>query len=124
MLNRVILIGRLTANPELSYTQKDNIAVTNFTLAIKRNYENQKGGRITDFIPIKVWRRLAENCANHLGKGRLAAVEGKIQTGTYKKDGKTYKSFVIVADDVKFLDWPKDKGQGQMEMYPDPDVPF
>lgn len=125
LLNKVILIGRLTANPELSRTKKEHIAVTNFTLAIERNFENKYGKKQTDFIPIKTWRKLAENCSKHLGKGRRVAVEGQIRTGLYKdKSGKKQKSFEVVADNVRFLDWPKDKDQGQMDMYPYPDVPF
>ena len=123
MLNRVILIGRLTDIPDLSYTTS-GIALGTFTLAVERNFKNQKGEKETDFIPIKVWRKLAEHCSSYLGKGRLVCVEGQIQTGSYKKDGKTRKSFEVVADNVRFLDWPKDKTQGQIQEDLDSEVPF
>ena len=73
MLNRIILIGRLTADPELRYT-KSGIAVGSFTLAVDRRYKNADGERETDFIDVVVWRQLAETCHNYLGRGKLAAV--------------------------------------------------
>ena len=78
MLNRIILIGRLVADPTLRYTQS-GIAVTTFTLAVDRAFANQQGEREADFIGIVVWQKLAETCANHLFKGRLVAVEGRLQ---------------------------------------------
>ncbi|QGP92124.1 Single-stranded DNA-binding protein A [Neomoorella glycerini] len=111
MLNRVILIGRLTRDPELRYTAS-GVAMTTFTLAVDRNYVNQQGERGTDFIRITVWRKLAETCANHLNKGRLVAVEGRLQTRSYETpDGQKRQATDVVADDVRFLDWPKD-GKG------------
>ncbi|WP_258360651.1 single-stranded DNA-binding protein [Moorella sulfitireducens] len=111
MLNRVILIGRLTRDPELRYTAS-GVAVTTFTLAVDRNYVNQQGERGTDFIRITVWRKLAETCANHLNKGRLVAVEGRLQTRTYETpEGQKRQVTDVVADDVRFLDWPRD-GKG------------
>ena len=76
-MNHVILIGRLTRDPELRYTP-NGVAVANFTLAVDRPYTNQEGEREADFIPIVVWQKLAETCANHLHKGRLVAVDDKI----------------------------------------------
>ncbi|MHB8157806.1 MAG: single-stranded DNA-binding protein, partial [Desulfocucumaceae bacterium] len=78
MLNRVILIGRLTKDPELSYTQSGT-AIAKFTLAVNRSRPNQQGEREADFIPIVVWQKQAENCANFIGKGSLVAVEGRLQ---------------------------------------------
>ncbi len=78
MLNRVILIGRLTRDPELRYTPA-GVAVTQFTLAVDRPFTSQGGEREADFIPVVTWRQLAETCANYLRKGRLTAVEGRIQ---------------------------------------------
>jgi single-strand DNA-binding protein len=80
MLNRVVLIGRLTRDPELRYTPA-GVAVTQFTLAVDRPFSsnNNGGEREADFIPIVTWRQLAETCANYLRKGRLTAVEGRIQ---------------------------------------------
>ena len=74
MLNKAILIGRLTADPELRYTQSGT-AVANFRLAVDRPFTNQAGEREADFIPIVVWDKQAETCANYLSKGRLVAVE-------------------------------------------------
>lgn len=119
MLNRVILIGRLTRDPELRYTAA-GVAVTTFTLAVDRNYVNQQGERGTDFIRITVWRKLAETCANHLGKGRLVAVDGRLQTRSYETpDGQKRQATDVVAEDVRFLDWPKDgKGPGGAGVIP------
>ena len=78
MLNRIVLIGRLTRDPELRYTS-NGTPVCNFTLAVERNYTNRDGDRDVDFINIVTWRGLAENCARHLGKGRLVGVDGSLQ---------------------------------------------
>src|SRR5690606_27463274 len=111
MLNRVILIGRLTADPELRYTPQ-GVAVTTFRIAVDRPFINQQGERETDFFPVVAWRKLAEVCAHNLGKGRLVAVEGRLQTRSYQaQDGSTRWVTEIVADSVRFLDWPKDGQQ-------------
>ena len=86
MLNRVILIGRLTRDPELKYTPSGT-AVASFTLAVDRFRNNAQGERETDFIPIVVWQKQAENCANYLGKGSLAAVDGRMQVRFLDKKG-------------------------------------
>lgn len=104
MLNRVILIGRLTKDPELRYTPT-GVAVTTFTLAVDRNFTNQQGQREADFINIVTWRGLAENVANYLKKGRLAAVDGKIQTRSYdNNEGKKVYVTEVVAENVRFLE--------------------
>lgn len=104
MLNRAILIGRLTKDPELRYTP-NGVAVASFTLAVDRSWLNQQGEKETDFIPIVVWRKQAENCANYIGKGSLVAVEGRIQVRTYDtKEGQRRWVTEIVADNVRFLD--------------------
>lgn len=111
MLNNVVLIGRLASDPELRYTS-NGIAVANFPLAVQRPYTNQQGDKDVDFIDIVTWRKTAETCANHLGKGRLVAVEGRIQTRSYDdRQGVRRKSVEIVASNVRFLDWPKDNQQ-------------
>ena len=103
MLNRVILIGRLTRDPELKYTPSGT-AVASFTLAVDRFRNNAQGERETDFIPIVVWQKQAENCANYLGKGSLAAVEGRINVRSYEdKEGKKRWVTEVVAEAVKFL---------------------
>ncbi len=113
MLNKVILIGRLTKDPDLRYTTS-GIAVARFTLAVNRNYTNQQGEREADFIPITVWRNAAENCAKYLQKGRLVAVAGRIQTGSYTAtDGSKRYTTDVVADEVQFLEWGNKQEQGQ-----------
>jgi single-strand DNA-binding protein len=109
-LNHVILIGRLTRDPELRYTSS-GIAVTKFTLAVDRSFTNQQGERETDFINIITWRVLAERCANYLKKGSLVAIRGAIQTGKYEnQEGRTIYTTDIVADEVRFLD-PKNRNE-------------
>lgn len=125
MLNRVILIGRLTADPVLRYTPK-GVPVASFTLAVERPFKDQYGVREVDFIDIVAWRKLAETCANNLGKGRLVAVDGRLQIRTYEaQDGSKRKVAEIVAESVQFLDWAKD---GQAPSAPtssvDDDLPF
>ena len=111
MLNRVVLIGRLTRDPELRYTQS-GIAVTSFTLAVDRAFKNAAGEKETDFIDIVVWRQLAENCANYLSKGKLAAVDGSLEIRPYTdKEGNRRKDVHIRADNVRFLA-PKSEGSG------------
>ncbi len=130
MLNKIILIGRLVADPQLRYTQS-GIAVTNFTLAVNRSFVSQSGEREADFIDIVTWRKLAEICANHLNKGRLVAVDGRLQIRSYDdQNGIRRKAAEVVADQVQFLDRPRD-GSGQdyesADGPPEPefdDVPF
>ncbi|HHT49046.1 MAG TPA: single-stranded DNA-binding protein [Firmicutes bacterium] len=103
-MNHVIIIGRLTRDPELRYTP-NGIAVANFTVAVDRPYTNQAGERETDFIPVVVWQKLAETCANHLHKGRLVAVDGRLQIRSYEtQDGQRRRVAEVVAANVQFLD--------------------
>mgnify|MGYP001324564376 CR=1 FL=1 len=112
MLNRVILIGRLTRDPELRYTPS-GVAVAQFTLAVDRPFANQSGVREADFIPVVTWRQLAETCANYLRKGRLAAVEGRIQVRHYdNNEGRRVYVTEVVADNVRFLDSQRDESGG------------
>ena len=102
-MNKVELVGRLTAKPELRYTSS-NMAYARFSIAINRSYANAQGERGTDFINVVVWGKQAENVANYLDKGRLVAVEGSIQTGSYTdKDGNKRTSFDVRANNVEFL---------------------
>ena len=110
MLNRVILIGRLTADPELRYTQSGT-AVASFTLAVDRARANQAGERETDFINIVVWQKLGELCAQYLKKGRMAAVDGRLQIRSYEnREGQKVRVAEIVAQSVRFLDRGNDNG--------------
>lgn len=107
-MNRVMLIGRLTAKPELRYTAS-NVPFTRFSLAVNRTFSNGNGERETDFLNIIVWRKQAENVCNYLNKGSLVSIEGRIQTGSYDdKDGNKRYTTDIVADSVQFLE---SKGQ-------------
>lgn len=107
-MNRVMLIGRLTAKPELRYTAS-NVPFARFTLAVNRTFSNGNGERETDFLNIIIWRKQAENVCNYLNKGSLISVEGRIQTGSYDdKDGNKRYTTDIVADSVQFLE---SKGQ-------------
>ena len=104
-LNKIILIGRLTADPELRYTPS-GAPVANFTLAVDRKFAKNDE---TDFIPVVAWRRLAEICNEFLHKGKLVAVEGRLQTRSYEdRDGNKRKAFEVVADEMQMLD----RGQG------------
>ncbi|GAE34427.1 single-stranded DNA-binding protein [Halalkalibacter akibai] len=104
MLNRVVLVGRLTRDPELRYTP-NGVAVANFTLAVNRTFSNQQGERDADFINCVIWRKPAENVANYLKKGSLAGVDGKIQTRSYdNNEGKRVFITEVVADSVQFLE--------------------
>ena len=112
-MNKVFLIGRLTKDPELKFTNGSGVAVATFSIAVDRNYTGQNGQKEADFINIVCWRKLAELVANNLGKGRLVAVSGSIQTRNYQaQDGHKVYITEVVADEVKFLDWPKDGGSG------------
>jgi single-strand DNA-binding protein len=111
MMNRVVLVGRLTKDPELRYTP-NGVPVATFTLAVNRNFSNQQGERETDFINCVVWRKPAENVANFLKKGSLAGVDGRIQTRNYEgQDGKRVYVTEVLAESVQFLE-PKNAAGG------------
>ncbi|WP_209125206.1 single-stranded DNA-binding protein [Alkalihalobacillus sp. BA299] len=111
MINRVVLVGRLTKDPELRYTP-NGVAIANFTLAVNRTFTNQQGEREADFINCIVWRKPAENVANYLKKGSLAGVEGRIQTRSYdNNEGRRVYVTEVVADSVQFLE-PRGSGGG------------
>jgi len=104
MLNRVVLIGRLTQDPELRYTNS-GIAVASFTLAVDRMRTSSSGERETDFINIVVWQKQAEICAQYLHKGRMAAVDGRLQIRSYdNREGQKVRVAEVVAETVRFLD--------------------
>lgn len=112
MLNRVVLIGRLTADPELRYTNSGT-AVASFTLAVDRMMRsNQNGERQTDFINIVVWQKQAEVVSQYLQKGRLAAVDGRLQIRSYEnREGQKVRVAEVVAESVRFLDRAPDSAQ-------------
>jgi single-strand DNA-binding protein len=114
MLNRIILIGRLTRDPELRYTPS-GVAVARFTLAVDRRQVKDKE-KEADFIDIVVWQKLAETCANYIGKGRLVAVEGRLQIRSYDdSQGIRRKAAEVIAENVRFLDKAKDGGSSSGE---------
>ena len=126
MLNKVILMGRLTKDPELKYTPS-NVAVTSFTIAVDRKYQKD-GNKQADFIPISAWRNTAEFICKWFSKGRLICVSGSLQARTYDdKDGKKVYVTEVVADEVNFCG---DKGnqqptsEGFAEVEADDDLPF
>jgi single-strand DNA-binding protein len=103
-MNRVVLVGRLTKDPELKYTPS-GVAVCSFTLAVNRNFTNQAGEKDADFINCIVWRRPAENAANFLKKGSLAGVDGRLQTRNFEgQDGRRVFMTEVVAESVQFLE--------------------
>ncbi|HOK54983.1 MAG TPA: single-stranded DNA-binding protein, partial [Armatimonadota bacterium] len=109
MLNQVVLIGRMGNDPELKYTPS-GIAVASFRLAVNRNFKSQSGEQETDWIDIVTWRQSAEFAANYLGKGRLVAVEGRLQTRNWvAQDGSKRKAVEVVANRVVGLDRPKEQ---------------
>ncbi|HBK4565602.1 TPA: single-stranded DNA-binding protein [Listeria monocytogenes] len=104
MMNRIVLVGRLTKDPDLRYTPA-GAAVATFTLAVNRPFTNQQGEREADFINCVVWRKPAENVANFLKKGSLTGVDGRVQTRNYEgNDGKRVYVTEIVAESVQFLE--------------------
>ena len=126
MMNRVVLVGRLTGDPELRYTP-NGVAVATFRLAVNRTFTNQQGERETDFINCVVWRKAAENVANYLKKGSLAGVDGRIQTRNYDgQDGKRIYVTEVLAESVQFLE-PRNSSKGENTNYGAPkeqDFPF
>ncbi len=103
-MNKVVLIGRLTRDPELRYTSNTNTAVCNFSIAVDRPLNPNTGTREADFIPVVVWNKQAENVKNYLSKGSQVAVEGRIQTRSYD-DQNGQKRYVteVYASNVEFL---------------------
>ena len=108
MLNKVILMGRLVASPELRHTPT-GLAVTSFTLAVNRDFARQGEERSTDFIDVVAWRNNAEFAAKYFSKGQLIAVDGVLQTRSYQdKNGVNRKVFEVVADRLHFAESKKD----------------
>ena len=104
MLNKIVLMGRLTRDPELRKTG-NGTAVTSFTLAVDRDYKPQDGERWTDFIDVVAWRGTAEFVFKYFSKGRMAVVEGRLQVRDWKdKDGAKRRSTEVIADNVYFGD--------------------
>ena len=108
MLNRIIIMGRLTKDPELRRTA-NGTAVTSFSLAVDRDFKSQSGEKETDFIDVVAWRSTAEFVAKYFTKGRMAVVEGRLQIRDWKdKDGNNRRSAEVVADNIYFGDSKRD----------------
>ena len=113
MLNHIVLMGRLTADPELRRTGS-GVAVASFTLAVDRDFANKESGqKETDFIDIVAWRGTAEFVSKYFAKGRMAVVSGRLQIRRWQdKDGNNRRSAEVVADNVYFGDSKRDNGDG------------
>lgn len=110
-MNRATFIGRLTKDPEVTYTQgQESVARVHFTLAVQRRRKSASGEAVTDFIPITAWRKTAETIGKYLHKGSKILVECTVQTGQYEKDGKTVYTTDFVLEDFEFLE-PRNSGQ-------------
>lgn len=130
MLNKIIIMGRLTRDPEMRHTQTGT-AVTSFTMAVDRDFKSQSGEKETDFIDVVVWGKTAEFAANYFTKGRMAIVEGRLQVRNWQdKDGNKRKTSEVVADRMYFGDSKQeDKKQPApaddfCEIEDDGDLPF
>lgn len=104
MINRVVLVGRLTADPQFR-TTPNGVSIANFTIAVNRTFTNAQGEREADFINCVVFRKQAENVNNYLSKGQLAGVDGRIQSRSYEnKEGNRVFVTEVVCDSVQFLE--------------------
>lgn len=124
-LNQVILIGNLTEDPELQYTQS-GVARTTFTIAVNRQYRdaNDELQEETTFVPITAWRNQAENCATYLSKGRPVAVTGRLRISNYEDDeGNNRKWTNVVARNVQFLGSGQGERREEKAEQPSPERP-
>lgn len=113
MINNVVLVGRLTRDPELKYTG-NNIAVASFSLAVNRNFKDANGERETDFINCVIWRQQAENLANWAKKGALIGITGRIQTRSYEnQQGQRVYVTEVVAENFQMLESRNSQGNQQ-----------
>ena len=113
MLNRIVIMGRLTRDPELRRTQ-NGTAVTSFSVAVDRDFKSRESGeKATDFIDVVAWRQTAEFVCQYFTKGRMAVVEGRLQIRDWKdKDGNNRRSAEVVADNIYFGDSKRDNADG------------
>lgn len=115
-LNRVVLIGNLTRDPELKYTPSGS-PVAKFGLAVNRTYTNKQGEKVqgVDFIDIVTWAKLAELCTEYIHKGSPVAIEGRLQYSSWETDGQKRSKIEVVAENVQFLGKPGDSGDSNRE---------
>lgn len=116
-MNQVILIGRLTRDPELRFTAGSGKAIATFSIAVDRGYGPE---RQADFFRIVVWDKQGESCANYLAKGSLVAIQGRLQNNNYEKDGVKHYTTEVVANRVKFLDTKKNRDEQNAGFNPSP----
>lgn len=102
MMNQVMMVGRLTADPELQETENEN-KYSKLTLAVPRNYKNENGEYETDFIPVDIWNSMAENTTEYCKKGDLVGVRGRLKMDSYEKDGEHRSILKVQADRITFL---------------------
>ena len=133
-MNLVVLQGRLTKEPIVRYTPDSQLAIASFSVAVDRGKKDGEDMG-ADFIPVKVFGKQAENCERFLGKGCRVSVQGRIQTGSYEKDGRTVYTTDVIASRVEFIDFkdktPQNSNVGEIEDTPqgfarldDSDIPF
>lgn len=130
-MNKIILIGNLTKDPELT-TTNSGVSISRFTLAVQRKFQNADGERDVDFINVVVWRTQAENCHKYLKKGSKCAVVGRLQITSYEtSDGSKRYATDVVAEEIEFLstnknneDKSKDQIQPELEPVDDDSLPF
>ena len=137
MLNRIIIMGRLTKDPELKHTP-NAVAVCSFSLAVDREYKEKDGSKKTDFIDVVAWRTTAEFAAKYFSKGRMAVVEGALQIREWTdKDGNKRRNAEVIAENMFFADSKKETtaggydpragravNSGFVQLSDDEDVPF
>lgn len=134
-MNKVILVGRLTKDPDIRYTQTGK-AIASFTLAVDRRVQSQKQQKTADFIPCIAWEKLAETCGNYLFKGHKILVEGRLQVRSYERqDGQRRWVTEVIITDIEFLE-KKSTGQSnnsgenapsnsfENDVFPDEEIPF
>ena len=105
MANAVFLIGRLTKDPQISYISDTQTAVARFSVAISRGKDKDGNDKGADFPNVVVFGKQAENCERYLSKGKLVGIEGRLQTGSYEKDGRKVYTTDVIANRVEFLEW-------------------
>ena len=135
-MNQVILIGRLTRDPELRYIAGSGTPVAQFGIAVDREFAGKDGKKETDFIDIQVWGKSAENCANYIAKGSLVGIQGSLRVDNYKNEaGENRRVTRVNANRVQFLDSRKNNSQEPQfeptgldpngwDAINDPEIPF
>ncbi|MDR0288221.1 MAG: single-stranded DNA-binding protein [Clostridiales bacterium] len=118
-MNKVIIMGRLTKDPELKYTSGANTAVCTFTVAVDRRFKQQEGQPTADFLPVVTWGKTAEFCSNYFAKGRMIGIIGRIQTRTWDDtEGKRHYVTEIVGEEAYFTESKKPVDGGGMREQP------